>query len=99
MLSVNASYNFLPDKKAPQFEAFVTGGFTRFSIPGIDLYPVNGVNIGCGANIWLTKHAALRLEFRDAIGGRSISVDFEPYGNFYTAPQNLVTFRVGVTFR
>jgi hypothetical protein len=97
--SANISYHFGPSTKKRKLEPFVTGGFTRFSIPNIDLYPVFGWNLGCGANIWLTKHAALRLEVRDTIGGRSISIDYEPYGNSYTAPQNVVSFRIGVTFR
>jgi hypothetical protein len=50
-------------------------------------------------DIWLKKHAALRLEVRDTVGGRNLSVDCEPGGNYYTAPQNVVGFRIGLTFR
>ena len=99
MLSANMSYHFVPSKKNRQFEPFVTGGLTRFSVPNLGLYPVSGWNIGGGANLWLRKHAALRLEVRDAIGGQFLSTVFEPGGNYFTAPQNLVTFRIGITFR
>ena len=97
--SGNVSYHFGPSRKKRKFEPFVTGGFSRFSISNIDLYPVFGWNLGCGANVWLTKHAALRLEGRDTIGGRSISIMYVSGGNYYTAPQNVVSFRIGMTFR
>jgi hypothetical protein len=44
-------------------------------------------NFGGGANLWLAKHAALRVEFRDVV-----SANFWPYSNY-------LSFRVGVTFR
>jgi hypothetical protein len=99
IISANMFYHFGPSTNKRRFEPFVTGGFNRFSISNIDLYPVFGWNFGCGANIWLKKHVGLRLEGRDTIGGRSISIDYEPSGNSYTAPQNVVSFRIGVTFR
>ena len=92
-------YHFGPSQKNRKFEPFVTGGYTHFSIPNITLGPASGGNFGGGANIWLTKHAALRLELRDTIGGRSISEEFDSSGNFYTAPNNVASFRIGVTFR
>jgi hypothetical protein len=44
-------------------------------------------NFGGGANLWFSRHAALRLEFRDVVGG-----DFWPYDHY-------LSFRVGMTFR
>ena len=100
MLSANMYYHFGASTKKHRFEPFVTGGITRFWLSGSDYPPPTvGGNFGIGANIWLLEHAALRLEFRDTIGGRSLSVDYEPSGNSYTAPNNVVSFRIGVTFR
>jgi hypothetical protein len=96
--STNVSYHYGPTPKSSKVEVFVTGGYTFFSVPGTDLPHANGGNFGAGLNAWLTKHAALRLEIRDIIGGRSSSVEYEPGGNYYTLPQNLVCFRIGVTF-
>lgn len=99
IVSVNLFYHFGPSTKKRRFEPFVTGGYTHFSIPDITLGPASGGNFGIGANIWLMRHAAVRLEVRDTIGGRSISEDFEPWGTSYTAPNNVASFRIGVTFR
>jgi len=44
-------------------------------------------NFGGGANLWLAKHAALRVEFRDIAAA-----------NFWSYDQYL-SFRVGLTFR
>jgi hypothetical protein len=99
MVSANIYYHIGPIPKKRTFESFVTGGLTRFSVGNLGPYPAYGGNVGGGANIWLTKHAALRLEIRDTIGGRSVSIEYEPGGNDYTAPQNVVSFRIGVTFR
>ena len=97
--SANVSYHFGPSRKNRKFEPFVTGGCTFFSVPDTDQPIAIGGNFGVGVNIWVKKHAALRLEVRDTIGGRSISIDYEPSGNSYTAPQNVVGFRIGMTFR
>jgi hypothetical protein len=99
IISVNLFYHFGPSTKKRRVEPFLTGGYTHFSIPNITLGPASGGNLGGGFNIWLTKRDALRLELRDTIGGRSISEDFEPSGSFYTAPNNVFSFRIGVTFR
>ena len=98
-VSANVYYHFGPSTNNRKFEPFVTGGYTYFYVPDVGLPHANGGNFGVGANIWLKKHAALRLEIRDTIGGRNISIDYEPEGNSYTAPQNVVSFRIGVTFR
>jgi hypothetical protein len=95
--SANVYYHFGPSTKNRKLEPFVTGGYTFFYVPGVG--PASGGNFGAGANIWLQKHVALRPEIRDTIGGRDISIDYESGGNSYTAPQNVVSFRIGVTFR
>ena len=99
MISANVSYHFGPSTKKRKFEPFVTGGLTQFTVPNVDLDSVLGWNLGCGANLWLLKHTALRLEARDTFGGRSISIAYESGGNYYTAPQNVASLRLGVTFR
>ena len=95
-VSANMYYG-LPSTNKNRFEPFVTGGLTLFNNPTIG-GTASGVNLGCGANVWLVKHAALRLEFRVTHGGRSLSE-----GNFYpitcAAPENVASFRIGVTFR
>jgi hypothetical protein len=95
-VSANGYYG-LPSTNKNKFEPFVTGGVTRFNNPNIGGSAMGG-NLGCGANVWLAKHVALRLEFRATHGGRSLSV-----GNFYpityAAPENVASFRMGVTFR
>jgi hypothetical protein len=99
--SADVSYHFGASTKNRKLEPFVTGGYTFFFIRGISPSTdfANGGNFGCGVNIWLKKHAALRLEIRDSVGGRNISIDYEPWGTSYLAPQHLVSFRIGVTFR
>lgn len=92
-------YLGMPSTKKNKFEPFVSGGYTHFSVGNLGPPPANGGNFGVGANVWLTKHAALRLEVRDTIGGRALSIEYEPYGNFYTSPNNVASFRIGVTFR
>jgi hypothetical protein len=95
-VSANGYYG-LPSTNKNKFEPFVTGGVTRFNNPNIGGSAVGG-NLGCGANVWLAKHVALRLEFRATHGGRSLSA-----GNFYpityAAPENVASFRIGVTYR
>jgi hypothetical protein len=44
-------------------------------------------NFGCGANLWIAHHAALRFEFRDVV--------VASFWNF----DHVIAFRVGVTFR
>jgi hypothetical protein len=95
-VSTNLYYG-LPSTNKNRFEPFVTGGMTIFNLPTIFGTAMGG-NLGCGANVWLAKHVALRLEFRETRGGRSLSE-----GNFYpityAAPENVASFRIGVTFR
>ena len=98
IVSANMYYG-VPRTKKNMVEPFVTGGLTFFSIPNTDQPTAIGGNVGAGANIWLTKRAALRLEGRVTFGGRDISIDYEPWGNSYTVPQNVASFRIGMTFR
>lgn len=98
--SIDASYHFGPSTDSRKVEPFVTGGYTFF-YRAADLGHENGVNFGGGVNIWLSRHAALRLEIRDDIGGRDLSEEVEdPQDSYYLrSSQHLVGFRVGVTFR
>jgi hypothetical protein len=97
--SVNAFYHFRPGVRTQKVEAFVTGGYTWFDVPNVGLPHTNGGNVGAGLNLWLLKHAALRLELRDAVGGQSVSVEHESGGSSSAMPQNAVTLRIGMTFR
>jgi hypothetical protein len=100
--SINMSYHFGARKENRKVEPFVTGGYTFFNVPNVGLGHDNGGNFGGGLNIWLSRHAGLRLEIRDDIGGRDLSAEFEdePQGPFYLrSSQHLVGFRIGVTFR
>ena len=98
IISANLYYG-VPSTKKNKLEPFLTGGLTFFTVPNTDQPIAMGGNFGVGANVWLTKHAALRLEGRGTFGGRDISIDYEPWGNSYTAPQGVASFRIGVTFR
>jgi hypothetical protein len=98
--SVNVSYHTRPSTKNRKLEPFVTGGYSFFSVPGTGLGIANGGNFGVGINIWPKDHAALRLEIRDDVGGRDLSVEFDPSGTTYLrSSQHLVGFRIGYTFR
>jgi hypothetical protein len=98
--SVNVSYHFGSSTKKRKVEPFVTGGYTFFYVSNIGFPHDNGGNFGAGLNIWLMRHAALRLEIRDDVGGRDLSAEFEPEGTYYLrSSQHLVGFRIGVTFR
>ena len=97
--SGDVSYHTRPSTKNRKLEPFVIGGYTFFVRPGLGLGIANGGNFGCGINIWLKEHTALRLEVRDTFGGRSTSVQYESGYTTYTMPQHLVSFRLGLTFR
>lgn len=99
MLSANFFYHFGASRTKRMFEPFVTGGFTRFWVTNLNLSPAGGANLGCGMNIWLAKHVGVRLEGRVTHGGRSLSIEYESGGNYFTAPNNVISFRIGVTFR
>jgi len=98
--SVNVSYHFGSSTKKRKVEPFVTGGYTFFHVSNIGFGPDSGGNFGAGLNIWLMRHAALRLEIRDDLGGQDLSAEFEPEGTYFLrSSQHLVGFRIGVTFR
>jgi hypothetical protein len=98
--SINASYHFGSSTKKRKLEPFVTGGYTFLYVSNTGFPHANGGNFGVGVNMWLTRHAALRLEIRDDIGGRDLSAEFEPEGTYYLrSSQHLLGFRIGVTFR
>lgn len=98
--SVDVSYHFGPSTDSRKVEPFVTGGYTFF-YRAADLGHGNGGNFGGGVNLWLSRHAALRLEIRDDIGGRDLSEEVEePQSSYYLrSSRHLVGFRIGVTFR
>jgi hypothetical protein len=98
--SINVSYHFGSSTKMRKVEPFVTGGYTFFYVSNIGFGPDSGGNFGAGLNIWLMRHAALRLEIRDDVGGQDLSAEFEPEGTYYLrSSQHLVGFRIGMTFR
>ena len=98
--SANVSYHFGPSRKSRQVEPFVTGGLTVFNVIETDLGREYGGNFGGGVEIWMVRHAALRLEVRDDVGGRDLSAEFVPIGVFYLrSSQHLVGVRIGVSFR
>jgi len=86
--SANATYHFGNRKHPPNWEPFVTGGYSLYFGERTDFQ--SGFNFGGGVNFWGTKHAALRLEVRD-----------QAHINYFGNPgfTHFVAFRVGVTFR
>ncbi|HTS67895.1 MAG TPA: hypothetical protein VMO17_02840 [Terriglobia bacterium] len=85
--SVDASYHFFDQAHRRRLEPFIAGGYSLYFGDRTDFQ--NGYNFGGGLNLWIAKHAALRLEVRDQ-------------GNihyFHSQFTNFVAFRVGMTFR
>jgi len=84
--SADLSYHFGRRARRGNLDPFVLWG-------GSIVGPAGGgrgepaVNFGGGTNVWLGKHAGLRLEFRDIAGAS--------YWNF----DEYLSWRVGVTFR
>jgi len=60
VVSLDGSYHFFNKKK---IEPYVVGGYSPYYGDRTDTQ--NGFNIGGGMNLWVAKHAALRLEVRD----------------------------------
>ena len=87
--SFNASYHSYDFRKKDRrgVEPFVTGGYSLYW--GDRRATQNGFNLGGGANIWLAKHAAVRLEIR---GQGNVN-------HFHDSFAYFVAFRIGVTFR
>jgi hypothetical protein len=71
--SANIAYHFLSNAVDRKLDPFVTGGYSLFfwnlvNVPGARnglVKTQSGYNAGGGANFWLLRRAALRLEFRD----------------------------------
>lgn len=94
VVSPDVSYHFTPSASHPRLEPFVTGGYTVFlnSFGNVS----DGVNFGGGVNVWLRKHVGLRLELRDQVTQPSLVF---PARRGATGTEQLVDFRIGMTFR
>jgi hypothetical protein len=88
VMSFNGSYHFFNTKRGGKFEPFVTGGYSLYC-GGSGIFR-NGLNIGGGVNVWLSKHAGVRLEIRDQDHIERI------HNSQFT---RFAAFRVGMTFR
>jgi hypothetical protein len=62
LISANGVYHFVPPRRR-RLTPFVTGGYSL----GFRSDYGHAVNLGVGANYWLTDRTALRVEFRDHI--------------------------------
>jgi len=87
--SIDASYHFFGNKRRRRVEPFATGGYSLYY--GERTTTQSGFNLGGGVNLWVIKHAALRLEVRHQGGING----FHGYSQF----THYVAFRVGMTFR
>lgn len=87
--SLDASYHFFGNRSRRRVEPFVTGGYSLYF--GQRTTFQSGYNLGGGVNIWVIKHAALRLEVRYQGGING----FQGYSQF----NHYIDFRVGMTFR
>jgi len=86
--SGDVSYHFRRRATRSGVDPFVLGGITGF-FPTSTGRGAPAGNFGGGVNVWLTEHAALRLEVRDHVN---------TVGTDYPGP-HYVSFRFGVTFR
>ena len=87
--SLDATYHFLGNKTRKSIDPFVTGGYSLYY--GERTVTQSGFNLGCGVNLWLSKHAAPRLEILYQ-GGINGFQGFSPFTGYEA-------FRFGVTFR
>jgi len=87
--SVDATYHFFGNKSRRRVEPFLIGGYSLYY--GQRTTFQSGYNLGGGVNLWVIKHAAVRLEVRNQ-GGINYFDGFSPFSDF-------VAFRVGMTFR
>ena len=85
--SIDACYHFFGKKNHRRIEPFVVGGYSLYFGDRTDFQ--NGFNLGGGVNLWVAKHAALRLEIRDQ----------DHINYFHSQFTRFVAFRVGMTFR
>jgi len=97
-LSVNCYFG-PPSTWKYKMEPFLTGGVTHFSVGNLGPPPVYGFNFGGGVNLWATRHAAMRLELRFTYGGQPLSIQYQSFGNYYTAPLVVPSLRIGMAFR
>jgi hypothetical protein len=88
IVSGDFSYHFRRSAPRGGVDPFVLGGITGF-FPTSTGRGAPAGNFGGGVNVWLTEHAALRLEVRDHVN--TVAGD-------YPGP-HYVSFRFGVTFR
>lgn len=85
--SVDFSYHLRRRARQGMVDPFGEGGFSVLApSSGYGRRGQPAGNFGGGANIWLGKRDALRLEFRDVVGLRP---------GYY----HVVSFRIGLTFR
>ncbi len=87
--SVDATYHFFGNKSRGRVEPFLTGGYSLYF--GQRTTFQSGFNLGGGINLWLVRHAAVRLEIRNQ-GGINHFQGFSQFTDF-------VAFRFGMTFR
>lgn len=87
--SVDMTYHFFGNKSRRRLDPFATGGYSLYF--GQRTTFQTGFNFGGGVNIWVIRHAALRLEVREQ-GGIN---NFDGFSQF----KHYVAFRVGMTFR
>jgi opacity protein-like surface antigen len=87
--SIDASYHFFASKRQSRIDPFATGGYSLYF--GQRTTTQSGYNLGGGVNLWVIKHAALRLEVRYQ-GGIDGFHGFTQFNHY-------VAFRVGMTFR
>jgi hypothetical protein len=84
--SGDLSYHFGRHARPGRVDPFVLGGPSFVGPTHVGRGSLGG-NFGGGANLWLAKHAALRLEFRDIVGAK------------YWVYTHYLSFRIGMTFR
>jgi hypothetical protein len=87
--SANGSYHFFGTKSRSRVDPFATGGYSLYF--GQRTTFKSGFNFGGGVNIWVVKHAALRLEVRGQ-GGINTFDGFSQFTHY-------AAFRFGMTFR
>jgi hypothetical protein len=87
--SIDATYHFFGNKSRRKVEPFLTGGYSLYF--GQRTTTQSGFNLGGGVNLWVIRHAALRLEIRYQ-GGINGFQGFSQFNHF-------VAFRFGMTFR
>jgi hypothetical protein len=87
VVSLDGLYHFLAKKNHHKIEPFVVGGYSLYY--GDRRSFQNGFNFGGGMNWWFSKHAGLRLEFREQ----------DHIHDFHSQFTRVVAFRIGMTFR